>query len=438
MSPAAGHQVVTRRDLPRVTMWRDGHLVHDSAQQCTGEPPPLWVDLLSISATAGRDTWRDPVQPGQLTLTASVDVGYKVGLWYVGSTVAIGLHTPKPGGGVAREWLGVWSVQDVRSTPEQVGQRWTITITGTDYLGVAATTPLAAAVTWREWYTGPAWAGAVGTPDEDATKLDQLQTWAQPVGTVGVQYQGSPPDGGDLPEELDHGWAAVRLVAERGQALDRPGGILAWMPVTVDLCQIVAGTMTWQLTTTGNVDTVVATVDPLLGDAYDLRLSTWTPAAGHPEQVWTLDGHWIDPMNALAVAVEALAATSDSGGVWDLAEAEVDLAISGPASVADLIGLQPPWSQVTLRGRVPMIAPNNQSAGLQRTVDRVAHQIRAGEHTVTLALGNPLPVAKPWRYAPAQVVDSMFVPDDATFEGPAAWEHAGRTFAEIAEMGAQL
>jgi hypothetical protein len=71
-------------------------------------------------------------------------------------------------------------------------------------------------------------------------------------------------------------------------------------------------------------------------------------------------------------------------------------------------------------------------------VDRVAHQIRAGEHTVTLALGNPLPVAKPWRYAPAQVVDSMFVPADATFEGPAAWEHAGRTFAEIAEMGVQL
>jgi hypothetical protein len=260
--------------------------------------------------------------------------------------------------------------------------------------------------------------------------------WAQPVGTVGVQYLGSPPDGGDLPEELDHGWAAVRLVTVRGQTLNRPGGAFAWLPRPVDLCQIVAGTMTWQLTTAGNVDSVVATVSPPSGDAYDLRLSTWTPAAGHPESTWTLDGSWLDPMNALAVAVEALAATT-GGARWDLVDAEVDLAVSGPGQQADLIGLQPPWSRVELLSDLARIAPQVTEPRI-RTVDRVAHKIAAGEHVITLALGDLLPVADPWRYKLApDLLGSMAVPDDATFEGPTAWEHAGRTFAEIAAMGAQ-
>jgi hypothetical protein len=361
--------------------------------------------------------------------------------WAIGATVAIGLHGRKILGQPRSEWLGVWSVQEVRSTPEQVGQRWKVQVTGTDYLGVAATTPRSAPVTWRVVPTGAWWQWSTFTDplDEDATELEQLRRGVAPIGTVATHYAGEPPAGGDLPEGLGHGWTAVTLHQGIGQTLQRPGGIVANVAVTVDLCQILAGSMSWQLTTAGNIDTVIAHAkDGLVGDEIDYRLSTWSPGSGHPEVVWDLEGFWYDPMNAVAVAAEALAAAS-GGARWDLAEAEIDLSLPGPSATGNLIGLHAPWSLIDLTGPLPQVAPPD-DVGVHRTVDRIAHHIAYDEHTVTVTLGDPVPVSGPYRYnrPPSFTGAALLVPEDATFTGATAWEHATKTFDEIAALGLSL
>jgi hypothetical protein len=416
-------------------MWVDSALVVDTDADC----PTQLVDLISVDTTEGRDSWRDDVQPGQLSLTVMVDSPAGLARWTVGATVAIGLHGRTILGQPRAEWLGVWSVQEVRSTPEQVGQRWKVQVTGTDYVGVAATTPRSAPVTWREMLVGPQWQWGVGDrPGVDESKLEDLRWLVAPVGTVAVHYTGKPPATGDLPEELDRGWAATVLRWVRGQTLRRPGGIVANLAVTVDLCQVVAGSMAWQLTTAGNIDTVVAhATDGPLGDEIEYRLSTWSPGSGHPEVVWDLEGSWTDPMNALAVAAEALAAVS-GGARWDLAEAEIDLSLPGPSTTGDLVGLHAPWSLIDLTGPLPQVAPPD-DVGVHRTVDRIAHHIAWDEHTVTVTLGDPVPVAEPFRYMqPTDIGGATVVPADATFTGATAWEHAGKTFDEVGRLGLSL
>jgi hypothetical protein len=414
-------------------MWVDSVLVVDTDADC----PTQLVDLVSVDTTEGRDSWRDDVQPGQLSLSIMVDGPAGLARWTVGATVAIGLHGRTILGQPRSEWLGVWSVQDVRSTPEQVGQRWKVQVTGTDYVGVAATTPRSAPVTWRIMPTGNLWQ-VTGSqrPDPDDTELEDLRWGVTPIGTVAVNYTGTPPQTGDLPEALGHGWAATIIRKDMGQTLHRPGGFVASLPVTVDLCQILAGSMAWQLTTAGNVDTVVARVMSG-GEEQEYRLSTWSPGSGHPEVVWDLDGSWLDPMNALAVAAEALAAVS-GGARWDLAEAEIDLSLPGPSTTAELVGLHAPWSLVDLAGPLPQVAPP-EDVGVQRTVDRIAHRIAHDEHTITVTLGDPTPVSAPYRYnLPPSIAGVIVVPDGATFTGPTAWEHATKTFDEIAHLGANL
>jgi hypothetical protein len=425
----------TRRPLPRLTMWVDSVLVVDTDAAC----PTQLVDLVSVDTTEGRDSWRDDVQPGQLSLSIMVDDPAGLARWTVGATVAIGLHGSTVLGQPRSEWLGVWSVQEVRSTPEQVGQRWKAQITGTDYVGVAATTPRSAPVTWREMPAGSEWQRSGSDPPAaDDSMLDEFRWHTTPIGTAAVHYTGHPPTAGDLPEELDHGWAATLIRWVRGQTLRRPGGVVANLAVTVDLCQVIAGSMAWQLTTAGNVDTVIAHArEGVLGDEVEYRLSTWSPGSGHPEVVWDLDGEWLDPMNALAVAAEALAAVS-GGARWDLAEAEIDLALPGPSTTGDLVGLHAPWSLVDLTGPLPQVAPPD-DVGVHRTVDRIVHRIAFGEHTVTVTLGDPVPVAEPFRYAqPTAIGGAHVVPDDATFTGATAWEHATKTFDEVGRLGLSL
>jgi hypothetical protein len=187
------------------------------------------------------------------------------------------------------------------------------------------------------------------------------------------------------------------------------------------------------------VDTVIAHAqDGLLGDEVEYRLSTWSPGSGHPETVWDLEGVWYDPMNALAVAAEALAAVS-GGARWDLAEAEIDLSLPGPSTTGDLVGLHAPWSLVDLPGPLPQVAPPD-DAGVHRTVDRIAHHIAWDEHTITISLGDPIPVSGPYRYSrpPTLTGAALLVPDDATFTGATAWEHATKTFDDIAALGTNL
>lgn len=426
----------TRRPLPRLTMWVDSVLVVDTDAAC----PTQLVDLVSVDTTEGRDSWRDDCQPGQLSLSVMVDDPAGLERWSIGATVAIGLHGRTILGQPRSEWLGVWSVQEVRSTPEQVGQRWKVQVTGTDYLGVAATTPRSAPGTWRILPTGASWQRSSSPPPgADEAKLDEERWATQPIGTVAVHYTGTPPATGDLPEGLGHGWNATYLIEGNGQTLQRPGGPLAWIVVTVDLCQILAGSMTWQLTTAGNIDTVIARAqDGVLGEEQEYVLSTWSPGSGHPEVRWELDGHWFDPMNALAVAAEALAAVS-GGARWDLAEAEIDLSLPGPSTTAELVGLHAPWSLVDLTGPLPQVAPPD-DVGINRTVDRIAHHIAWDEHTITVTFGDPVPVSGPYRYnkPPTLTGAALLVPDDATFTGPAAWEHATKTFDQVAALGTNL
>jgi hypothetical protein len=234
-------------------------------------------------------------------------------------------------------------------------------------------------------------------PAPDDTELDDLHWGVTPIGTVAVNYTGTPPATGDLPEALGHGWAAATLRQNMGQTLHRPGGIVANLAVSVDLCQIIAGSMAWQLTTAGNIDTVIAHAkDGPLGEEQEYRLSTWSPGSGHPEVTLTFDGFWYDPMNALAVAAEALAAVS-GGARWDLTEAEIDLSLPGPSTTGDLVGLHAPWSLVDLTGPLPQVAPPD-DVGVHRTVDRIAHHIAWDEHTITVTLGDPIPVSGPYRY----------------------------------------
>jgi hypothetical protein len=415
-------------------MWVDSALVVDTDADC----PTQLVDLVSVDTTEGRDSWRDDVQPGQLSLSIMVDSPAGLARWQIGATVAIALHGRTILGQPRSEWLGVWSVQEVRSTPEQVGQRWKVQITGTDYLGVAATTPRSAPGTWREMPAGSEWQRSGSDPPAaDDSKLDELRWYTNPIGTVAVHYTGHPPAAGDLPEELDHGWAATLIRSVRGQTLQRPGGIVANLAVSVDLCQILAGSMAWQLTTAGNVDTVIAHAkEGALGEEQEFVLSTWSPGSGHPETRWDLEGVFYDPMNALAVAAEALAAVS-GGAQWDLAEAEIDLSLPGPSTTGDLIGLHAPWSLVDLTGPLPQVAPPD-DVGVHRTVDRIAHRIVWDEHTITLTLGDPIPVSGPYRYNESPSVMDHVVPADATFTGPAAWEHATKTFDQVAALGTNL
>jgi hypothetical protein len=422
-----------RRPLPRLTMWVDSVLVVDTDADC----PTQLVDLVSVDTTEGRDSWRDDCQPGTLSLSIMVDDPAGLDRWRIGATVAIGLHGRTILGAVRSEWLGVWSVQEVRSTPEQVGQRWKVQVTGTDYLGVAATTPRTAPVTWRQEIAGPLWASSFLDPlKADATKLDEYRWYTAPIGTVAVHYKDAPPASGDLPEGLDDGWAVATIRFVKGQTLQRPGGVVAWPWQSVDLCQIVAGSMAWQLTTAGNIDTVVAHTE-LLGVEEEYRLSTWSPASGHPEIVWDLDGAWADPMMALAVAAEALAAVS-GGARWDLAEAEIDLSAPGQSTTGQLVALHAPWSLVSLTGPLPQVAPPG-DVGTLRTVDRIAHHIAYDEHTVTVTLGDPVPVSGPYRYnRPPDLISGLIVDDNATFTGPTAWEHADETFDEIAALGSQF
>jgi hypothetical protein len=356
--------------------------------------------------------------------------------WTIGATVAIALHGRTILGQPRSEWLGVWSVQEVRSTPEQVGQRWKVQVTGTDYVGVAANTPASAPTSWRVMPTGAAWAVAGLTPD-NPTELQSLLGSGAPNMTAAVHYRGAPPASGDLPEALDHGWASAVIYQNLGRTLHRPGGILANLAVSVDLCQILAGSMAWQLTTAGNIDTVIAHAkDGPLGEEQEYRLSTWSPGSGHPEVILNLDGFWYDPMNALAVAAETLAAVS-GGARWDLAEAEIDLALPGPSTTGDLVGLHAPWSLVDLTGPLPQVAPPD-DVGVHRTVDRIAHHIAWDEHTITVTLGDPIPVSGPYRYNESPSVMDHVVPADATFTGPAAWEHATKTFDQVAALGSNL
>jgi hypothetical protein len=375
-----------------------------------------------------------------LSLAVMVDDPAGLERWAIGATVAIALHGRTILGQPRSEWLGVWSVQEVRSTPEQVGQRWKVQVTGTDYLGVAATTPRSAPGTWRIMPTGAQWQNSGIDPlDADATKLEESQRLVAPIGTVATHYTGTPPAGGDLPEGLGHGWTATRLMEGRGQTLQRPGGVMANLAVSVDLCQILAGSMAWQLTTAGNIDTVVAHAkEGPLGEEQEYVLSTWSPGSGHPEARWDLEGVFYDPMNALAVAAEALAAVS-GGARWDLAEAEIDLSLPGPSTTGDLVGLHAPWSLVDLTGPLPQVAPPD-DVGIHRTVDRIAHHIAYDEHTVTVTLGDPIPVSGPYRYnkPPSLTGAALLVPADATFTGPTAWEHATKTFDQVAALGSQL
>jgi hypothetical protein len=413
-------------------MWVDSVLVVDTDADC----PTQLVDLVSVDTTEGRDSWRDDVQPGQLSLSIMVDDPAGLERWTIGTTVAIALHGRTILGQPRSEWLGVWSVQEVRSTPEQVGQRWKVQVTATDYVGVAANTPASAPTTWRVLPTGSLWAVSGSHPDT-TTKLGTLRE--QPIGTAAVHYTGAPPTAGDLPGGLDHGWAATVLRQDHGQTLHRPGGALAYFPVVVDLCQIIAGSMAWQLTTAGNIDTVIAHAqDGVLGDELEYRLSTWSPGSGHPEVVWDFEGVWLDPMNALAVAAEALAAVS-GGARWDLAEAEIDLSLPGPSTTAELVGLHAPWSLIDLTGPLPQVAPPD-DVGVQRTVDRIAHHIAWDEHTITVTLGDPVPVSGPYRYnnPPGLTSTALLVPEDATFTGATAWEHATKTFDEVGRSGTNL
>jgi hypothetical protein len=424
-----------RRPLPRLTMWVDSTLVVDTDADC----PTQLVDLVSVDTTEGRDSWRDDCQPGQLSLAVMVDDPAGLERWTIGATVAIALHGRTILGQPRSEWLGVWSVQEVRSTPEQVGQRWKVQVTGTDYVGVAATTPRSAPGTWRYLPTGASWQqSTTPIPETDATKLDEFRWLTTPIGTVATDYTGTPPATGDLPEGLGHGWTATRIVTVMGQTLQRPGGPLAWLAVTVDLCQILAGSMAWQLTTAGNIDTVIAhSKDGTLGEEQEFVLSTWSPGSGHPEVRWDLDGSWFDPMNALAVAAEALAAVS-GGARWDLAEAEIDLSLPGPSTTAELVGLHAPWSLIDLTGPLPQVAPPD-DVGVHRTVDRIAHHIAWDEHTVTVTLGDPVPTAKPIRYTdPTDIGGATVVPEGATFTGATAWEHAGKSFDEVGRLGLSL
>jgi hypothetical protein len=154
--------------------------------------------------------------------------------------------------------------------------------------------------------------------------------------------------------------------------------------------------------------------------------------------VWDLEGFWYDPMNAVAVAAEALAAAS-GGARWDLAEAEIDLSLPGPSATGNLIGLHAPWSLIDLTGPLPQVAPPD-DVGVHRTVDRIAHHIAWDEHTVTVTLGDPIPVSGPYRYnrPPSFTGAALLVPEDATFTGATAWEHATKTFDEIAALGLSL
>jgi hypothetical protein len=78
--------------------------------------------------------------------------------------------------------------------------------------------------------------------------------------------------------------------------------------------------------------------------------------------------------------------------------------------------------------------------GVHRTVDRIAHHIAYDEHTITVTLGDPIPVSGPYRYArpPSLTGAALLVPADATFTGPAAWEHAPKTFTQVAALGSNL
>lgn len=416
-----------RRKLPRLLVWLNSQLVVDSEAPCSAQS----VDLVRLVCKSGRESWRDPVSPGVLTLTVSVSNVADVHRWadatVAAALVAPGLITDHP------EWLGVWSVEEVAWNPTAVGERSELTITGTDLIGVLARTPATGSDPPRLAGTlaGPSWAWAAHL--DRASRLD-VHTLA-PIGTVAVhrKFGFDPPLSGDLPDHYEHGWRCVELAVVAGQTLYRPAGMAVGVAV-IDLCQIVAGSMEWTRSSAGNIDTVTAS-----SPSGDIRLSTWDASSGHAESTWDV-GTYLTWGAAVAVASEALAA-SGGGSSWDLAGAVVDLAINY-GILHQLISLEAPWSIAHLTGRLDLVSPTLHN-GSARTVDHIAHDRTATEHRITLALGDPLPIAGPIRFnsAPGLTIDSAnAVPEGATFGEPpgSGWEHLDKTFLEVRQLGVDL